>query len=245
MALTASGRLAASRAGHVGVTRVDGTILDFAGAPPPRAVNVGAFAFGTPTRWLALMPERAAILRSQVHAPPTGRMRAVSSTPASRSCTPPLLPQARRQQQALAAAGGGTAPLTPGAAAFWDEWLAFSAQLFGSRRYGLLTTNCHEFACCFLNSIQYDDGRRGEAGGPPRWDSVSLAAALFWRGRSLSSGAWLRMWAPAVMLAAAGVRLWGYAYLLGWATCALGLLAWFWGYSHCVRPEPQNIVSLA
>lgn len=111
--------------GHMGICTSDGTILDFAG---PFTVNLDAFLFGRPARFLALEPRSAvALLRQQ----PEGDVEAGQAKSYSWDMD------------------------VPGLAHRWDGHLDACAQTYRQRMYNICTDNCHAFVVIFLNTIAY------------------------------------------------------------------------------------------
>ena len=74
-----------------------------------------------------------------------------------------------------------------------------------------------QFVAHTLNVMAY--------GGRRRWESVSLASLIFFRGRFVSAAAVAKTWLPFAALMALGGYFGGLRFLFGWAAAVGALLA--------------------
>ncbi|CAM9286057.1 unnamed protein product [Phaeothamnion confervicola] len=74
----------------------------------------------------------------------------------------------------------------------WDEAVAKADDVYRKRIHNICCDNCHSHVALALNRMGY--------GGSSRWDMAKLCAWLFFRGRFVSVGGFLRQWVPIVVI---------------------------------------------
>jgi hypothetical protein len=140
-----------SPAGHLGVCRSDGVILDFA-----VTVNENAMAFGWPARYVQLQPDRAAALRDQV------RLREKKTL-------------ARCWDEWMQFSSSIYAHKTYSFLS--DNCHAFVASFLNSVRYGEVRWDAVRLAATVFVAGRYVDGVRGFA---RTWAPFALVATAGW-----------------------------------------------------------------
>ncbi|KAL8168295.1 hypothetical protein V2J09_009794 [Rumex salicifolius] len=119
----------------------------------------------------------------------------------------------------------------PGAVSSWDDSLKLSTQEFQHRDYNILTCNCHSFVANNLNRMQFQGGR---------WNVVSLALLILFKGRWVSRGSALRSLLPFFVVLAIGLAIGGLSFLNYLAIFCFILCGWFLIGSYCFK----NLIQL-
>ena len=74
----------------------------------------------------------------------------------------------------------------------WDRALLQGCQVYSKRMHNICCDNCHSHVACCLNFGRYE--------GVSRWNMVRLAAWVFFRGKHIGIGGFLRTWLPFAIL---------------------------------------------
>ncbi|CAO2828085.1 unnamed protein product [Amaranthus hypochondriacus] len=108
----------------------------------------------------------------------------------------------------------------------WNDALRNSTMEFQHRSYNLLTCNCHSFVANNLNRLGFGGGR---------WNVVSLAALILFKGRWVNTGAAIKSLLPFLIIFPLGLVLGGWTFLECWGMVAILLVGWFLFGSYCCK----------
>ncbi|XP_008797714.1 protein REVERSION-TO-ETHYLENE SENSITIVITY1 [Phoenix dactylifera] len=114
-----------------------------------------------------------------------------------------------------------------GTAISWDDALHSSMQHFQHKYYNLFTCNCHSFVANCLNRLAYN--------GCVRWNVVTLASLILWRGKWVDGKSVVRSFLPFVSVLCIGILMAGWPFLIGMAVFSSLLVGWFLFGIYCTR----------
>lgn len=81
-----------------------------------------------------------------------------------------------------------------GGVAGWDRAVTEASDIYKGRMHNLLCDNCHSHVATALNLMEYDGAtNRG-------WNMVRLAVLMFVHGKYVGWLAWIKTWAPFVII---------------------------------------------
>lgn len=109
----------------------------------------------------------------------------------------------------------------------WDDTLKKGVQEFQNRNYNLFTCNCHSFVVNNLNRLFYS--------GHEKWNVVSLAAAMFLRGRWVSVASAAKALGPFAVVLFLGALLGGTTFLVGLLAFVALMTGWFLVGTYCIK----------
>mmetsp|Transcript_33956 Transcript_33956/g.80618 ORF Transcript_33956/g.80618 Transcript_33956/m.80618 type:complete len:212 (+) Transcript_33956:189-824(+) len=112
----------------------------------------------------------------------------------------------------------------PSVAEQWDALLEETAEAHRGIAYNFCGHNCHEFVADFLNSLRYR--------GFQRWNMVSLAVMMLFRGRFVGVGAALKTFLPFAVLGSVAGYYGRWTALVAWGSVVGSLTAWFLLYTY-------------
>jgi len=145
----------------------------------------------------------------------------------------PELAGALREQVSLSAARSGASAKS--LMSCWDEWLAFTANIYNHRQYSFLTDNCHSFVAYFLNSVRYGD--------TTKWGPVRLAVLCAWQGRFIDLKGAARTLLPSAATLLLGFHFLGQtAFLTGWCIGLAAIVVWFSFFSQCASQHSSTML---
>ena len=108
----------------------------------------------------------------------------------------------------------------------WNDALRNSTMEFQHRSYNLLTCNCHSFVANNLNRLGFGGGR---------WNVVSLAVLILFKGRWVDTGAAVKSLLPFLIVFPLGLALGGWTFLECWGMIVILLVGWFLFGSYCFK----------
>ncbi|KAL5728801.1 Protein REVERSION-TO-ETHYLENE SENSITIVITY1 [Ranunculus cassubicifolius] len=114
-----------------------------------------------------------------------------------------------------------------GVAMTWDDALNSRAHHFAHKSYNLFTCNCHSYVADCMNRLCY--------GGELKWNMVTVASLILFKGRWVDNLAVVRSFFPFVAVIVLGMKMVGWPFLLGLGSFSLLLMIWFLFATYCAK----------